>query len=235
MTDDRTPEREFERLLRDAAAHYRVPPPPPLEAMWAVVEATHFDSTRFRIVPALAGRRNVRKWGGTAAGLAAGLLLGIGLGIGISHRASRAPAATPAAMAVVPGERDPAPSAAAPRLDPAYHAVATEYFDETVALLVALPAQLDGDRSDQRLVSQATDLLSTTRLLIDSPAGADPALQALLDDLELLLAQIVRLRVAPDMTQSDLIAEALETHDVLSRLRLAAARVSPPDQMTKSE
>jgi hypothetical protein len=39
----------------------------------------------------------------------------------------------------------------------------------------------------------ARDLLTTTRLLLDSPAGADPARRELLETLELVLVQIARL------------------------------------------
>ena len=66
-------------------------------------------------------------------------------------------------------------------------------------------------------------------VLLDSEAaGSDPQLQALLDDLELVLAQVVRLPAGRDSTQSALINEALQTRDVLPRLRTAAAQVSSP-------
>ena len=70
-----------------------------------------------------------------------------------------------------------------------------------------------------RVRSVAPDLPVTTRLLLDSPQASDPHLQALLDDLELVLAQIVRLprRVAaPDVY---LIDQTVDQREVLPRLR----------------
>ena len=240
------------RLVRDAARDYRVPPPPPVEAMWARIEAGHFDAGRSvgglaaaataaapaprasdatvvdiasgpRVVRGLGGRRHVGRWGGPALGLAAGLLLGVGIGAGLW----RAGAGEPSSVVVAAADR--ARAADALRPDPAYETVAIEYFDQAVALLASLPSELDEGRPDARLAMQARDLLSTTRLLLDSEAaGSDPQLQALLDDLELVLAQVVRLPTGRDSTQSALINEALQTRDVLPRLRTAAAQVSSP-------
>src|SRR5688500_14554976 len=181
--------------------------------MWAHVEAAHFGAERSaavvargaagadgpvpeptvidiasrpRAVRGLGGRRHVGGWGGPALGLAAGLLLGVGIGAGLWR--SGAGAASPAAAIA----SDAAPAAGAVAdvpFDPAYETVAVAYFDQAVALLASLPATLDERRSgsgqpDARLAAQARDLLSTTRLLLDSPtAGGDPQLQALLDDL----------------------------------------------------
>ncbi len=49
-------------------------------------------------------------------------------------------------------------------------------------------------RTDQQFAARAADLLTRTRLLIDSPAANDPAMRNLLEDLELVLAQVVRLQ-----------------------------------------
>lgn len=254
------------RLVADAARGYRIPPPAPVEAMWARIEAAHFGSAtlpsargglldgepdagwpaapavgggarddgvvdlatrRPPVVRGLGGRRHVGRWGGPALGLAAGLLLGVGIGAGLWRQAA-APGASAVATAAPPGS-EAAIVAAAARTDPAYQTVAVEYFDQAVALLASLPSELDEGSPDARLAMQARDLLSTTRLLLDSEAaGSDPQLQALLDDLELVLAQVVRLPAGRDSTQSALINEALQTRDVLPRLRTAAAQVSSP-------
>ena len=244
------------RLVADAARSYRIPPPAPVEAMWARIEAAHFgpagldaepDAGRLA-APAVGGgarddvielaarrpvvvrgvgrRRHVGRWGGPALGLAAGLLLGVGIGAGLWRQAAMSGATVAAAPAA---RSEAAIAAAAARTDPAYQTVAVEYFDQAVALLASLPSELDEGRPDARLAMQARDLLSTTRLLLDSEAaGSDPQLQALLDDLELVLAQVVRLPAGRDSTQSALINEALQTRDVLPRLRTAAAQVSSP-------
>lgn len=212
----------MEALLRDLAPHYRVPPPPPLDAMWAAVEAGHFGRPGLRVVPGSAGRRLLWRWGGPLAGLAAGLLIGVGFGMRLGDRAPALPDTGLVAERVVDVARE-----GAAQVEPAYRQVATDYFDQTAALLVTLPAQLDEGRADAQVVRRASELLSTTRLLLDSPAVADPELQTLLDDLELILAQIVRLPAVGEPGQAALIADALEARHVLPRLRNAAALSSP--------
>jgi hypothetical protein len=48
----------------------------------------------------------------------------------------------------------------------------------------------------------------------------------LLEDLELVLAQVVRLHDAPSRTELDLIHQALDQREVLPRLTNAAADIS---------
>jgi hypothetical protein len=51
-------------------------------------------------------------------------------------------------------------------------------------------------------------------------------MRSLLEDLELVLAQVVRLQNGTDRTEVDLINRALEQRDVIPRLRTAAADIS---------
>jgi hypothetical protein len=67
----------------------------------------------------------------------------------------------------------------------------------------------------------ARDLLTTTRLLLDSPAGRDPSRRALLEDLELVLGQIARLPGADSPAERALIDRALRRGDLLAKLRAA--------------
>jgi len=82
---------------------------------------------------------------------------------------------------------------------------------------------------DGRLSSWARQLLQDTRLLLDSPAGEDPRRRRLLEDLELVLAQITRLGAAAEATrpqgsvaERELIDGTIRRGQVLSRLRSAA-------------
>jgi len=125
-------------------------------------------------------------------------------------------------------ETGAASTGAAPATDgldvPTPEQVATDrYLVRTAALLAELPEELRARRGDAAFVSQADALLLQTRLLLDSPAAADPALRALLDDLEVVLAQVVRLDARRDQMEVDFLHEALEQRDVLPRLREAVA------------
>ena len=80
---------------------------------------------------------------------------------------------------------------------------------------------------DEQFVGRASELLTRTRLLLDSPAANDAEMRSLLEDLELVLAQIVRLQDAhASRTELDLINRALQQRDVMPRLRTAVADIS---------
>jgi hypothetical protein len=95
-----------------------------------------------------------------------------------------------------------------------------------VALLTSLSSDAKSASSDVQLSVRAGDLLARTRLLMDSPAANEPAMRNLLEDLELVLAQVVRLRGTGTRTDLDIINRALEQRDVIPRLRTAVADIS---------
>ena len=222
MTED-----EMDERTREALRGYRVPPAPPLDEMWDAIEERHFGAP----VVSLADRENARgrgtraqrlwrfgapSWGVLVAGMAAALILGVGVG-----RVSRGIAPVPPPE----GRYDYWSANAEP-----YRDATTEYLGQTVALLTALPAAARDGQPDARFVMQAGDLLSTTRLLLDSPAAAsDPRLKTLLEDLELVLAQLARLPSEHGKTELNLIKEALVQRDVVPRLRSAVVSISSDD------
>jgi hypothetical protein len=67
----------------------------------------------------------------------------------------------------------------------------------------------------------AKGLLSNTRLLLDSPAGDDPRRAKLLQDLELVLAQIVQLSPNAAAEDRELIQGSIQQGHVMTRLRTA--------------
>jgi hypothetical protein len=220
MTDDR-----FDKLMRDAADTFRRPPEPPIDEMWAEIEArAGFGSATpaIPITPITAAKRGSRvpRW----LGIAATLVIGIGIGRGSSLVGRQAVPTQPARVAVAE------PSPAIPRNDPAldrpYEIEASQYLGQTAALLTSLPSEAKSGRTDPQFANRATDLLARTRLLMDSPAANEPAMRDLLEDLELVLAQVVRLRSNASRTELDIINRALEQRDVIPRLRTAVADIS---------
>lgn len=225
MDEDR-----FDRFVRETAPGYRPPPAPPLEAMWKRIEEAHFGDTDIEATPLLRlepparrASRFPRWWLQSGLGIAATLLIGIGIGR-FTAPAGEAIVDVPPVAVTEPGTRGDATGAGT-----AYDAATTQYLGQTAALLNALPSEDRPGRTDRFFISQASDLLSITRLLIDSPAAADPELRILLDDLELVLAQIARLPSKRSAAELDLITEALEQRDVLPRLRSAAASLPNSD------
>ena len=108
---------------------------------------------------------------------------------------------------------------------PLYRLAAVQTLTQAEALLTAYRANDLATRNPaaaRQLSQWGREVLSSTRLLIDSPAGDDPKLRALLDDVELVLVQIIRLSGAPpDSTERALIDGAMRDHDLLPRIRTA--------------
>lgn len=110
-----------------------------------------------------------------------------------------------------------------------YKAAAIQTLVQAEALLTAYRVSGDPSRElarDPQEMQQAArwarDVLSSTRLLMDSPAARDPQLRVLFTDLELILAQIVQLSGAPlQANERALIERALRDRDVIQRLRSA--------------
>lgn len=226
MTDER-----LDELMAQAKHSYRVPADPPLDSMWARIEREHFDAGADDawMVQGSAARfpvrsRGLRRWMAPAAGIAATLLVGIGIG-----RYSAAPTSTDSdVLANLPVATDARQLQVAGSVAEPLQRATSEYIDETVALLASLrrDVRTSASPSSARFVAQATLLLGTTRLLLDSPAASDPQIRDLLDDLELVLAQVAKLRSEPRAEELTFITEAMDERAVVPRLRTVAASLS---------
>ena len=187
-----------------------------LDAMWSGIEAEAFPAVTLDSQRRSPG---ARRWIPITriAQMAAVLLLGVVIGR----------FALPGETAVAPTGVAAAVSVDSMSVPEPYHATTSRYLGQTAALLVGFPA--DGQRADRANIGRAKDLLSTTRMLLDSPAASDPRLRALLEDLELVLAQVVRLQADRSADELEFIRQALEQRDVLPRLRTAVADFSADD------
>ena len=194
---------KFERWLQDAAKTYHAPRPTPRDEMWARIET---ERARRAARPVLELRPWMR-WGLAAAAV---LLLGVGIGRWTAHQQTGARGGTSVASADSSGNSDVV-----------YQVAATQYLSRTETFLTGFRADLRARRVDTRLMGQARDLLTTTRLLLDSPAADDPRMRALLEDLELVLVQISQLEAGRDPRNADLITQDMDQRSVLPKLRSA--------------
>lgn len=206
MNDDR-----FETQIREAARDYHRPPETPREEMWAAIDA---ERRRRRSAPRFPELSPAWQWG---IGMAAVLVLGIAIGRWIRPGVGGGPA-TPSASA-----------ASRSRVDVAYQVAAAQYLSRTEILLAGFRADArTGDRPDAQFLAQARELLSSTRLLLDSPASQDPQLKPLLEDLEVVLAQIALLPTSRDTADVEIINQGIDQRSVLTRLRTAIPAGSAP-------
>lgn len=206
MTEERLNE-----LLDDARRTWPMPPEPDYQAMWGRIEREAFSGIRPE-------KSRAPSWRTFSLGLAATLVIGVSLGR-LSMRETAAPAAAVA---------DAATESATPASN-AYDRVASELLGRTVVLLTSLPAEARNVGAGERFSTQATELLTSTRLLLDSPAASDARFKDLLEDLELVLAQLAMLQSGRTRQEIDLITDALEERDVMPRIQSAVARLARGD------
>src|SRR5690606_36949797 len=110
----------------------------------------------------------------------------------------------------------------APNPSLAYRVAAVHALGQAEALLTSFRVDARQGQVDPQVLTWAREVLSNTRLLLDSPAAEDPQIQGLLEDLELVLVQIVQLAgKAPEDEELEWIGQALEQRDLLPRLRAA--------------
>lgn len=196
MNDD-----QWDELLRRTVRDYNAPPETPRDEMWRAIQARRRRTRNLPISP--------RRWIPWAVAAAAVLALGVGLGR-LSVRSGPQPVPAPVAT-----------RAAARPSATAYRLAAAEHLGQSEAFLTLFRASIRPG-GDQRLASAtARELLTTNRLLLDSPAVQDRKTRLLLEDLELVLAEIAQLTPEPRERDLKLIREGIERDGMLPRLRTA--------------
>jgi hypothetical protein len=135
------------------------------------------------------------------------------VGVGLGRLSVPAgPAVTPAPAA--------APVAAAPRVnETAYRLATAEHLGQSEAFLALFRASVRSGGQERLASATARRLLATNRLLLDSPAADDRRTRLLLEDLELVLAEIAQLAPEAPARDRELIQEGMERGGVLPRLR----------------
>lgn len=194
MTEER-----FEEFLKRTLDELEPVPPAPRAEMWAQID----QARRFARKSERASARRV--WISWSVGFAAMLAVGIGIGR-MTARQEVAPPAQQAAISDVTPNRV------------TYQVAVTQHLDRAETLLTSFRTQPADGTPDPQLALYARELLSSTRLLLDSPAGDDPKVAALLADLELILAQIARMS-GPSSEEREIIQDGMNRTAVLPRLR----------------
>jgi hypothetical protein len=198
MMDDRLDEQ-----LRDLAGEYHQPPETPRDEMWVAIQK---NRAAYR-APRRIGWKPFA-WGGLAA--AAVLVMGIMIG---RMGGEKQVADRPNAPGVQINPNDP---------DRAFKVAAVQYLGETEEFLTVFRADVREGQIDANASERARQLLSSNRLLMDSPAAKDPEIGRLLEDLELVLAEISRVSGSgASQEEAGMIDDGIEEGGLLDRLRTA--------------
>ena len=208
-------EDRLDDALRDAVTGYNEPPVAPRDEMWAAIqqrraELRHETSLAKADRPALRFRqpRPVLRW---AAGIAAVLVLGIGIGRFTAGGGDAAPAT---AASPVPAPASSIGGGVALEL------AANRHLEQAETFLTLFRAATASGRSTDLAAETARELLLSNRLLLDSRVSEKPHMQLLLQDLELVLAQIAQLPAEGSRGDAELITEGMDAGSMLPRLRL---------------
>ena len=227
MSDD---ESRFEEFLQREARDYNAPPAAvPRDAMWEKIAAArrtealgrtvapaHGAATPFagEAMDELAVRRQGprRVWIAAVIGLAATLAIGVGLGrMSVSGpEAQVARVSAPGAAAGSTGS----PATGTESFDVA----AAEHLGRAEALLTTYKGEARSRAGDRAINNWTKDMLSTTRLLLDSPAAKDVATRKLLEDLEVVLVQMVQLPTSAGAEDRKMIERTLEHGQLLTQI-----------------
>lgn len=185
-----------------SAERKSIPPAAPRDEMWDAITARRKAE---RVIPIQQGRKRhpLLSW---PLGVAALLALGFGLGRWSQDGGNAKPAA------VATAERT--------AITPALAGATLEHLNRTETFLTGFRMEAGTEAADTTLVNGARELLSTTRLLLDSPGQSDPRTRALLEELETVLVQVAQLHNDPN-DEAELLARQLDEQGTLSRLRMS--------------
>ena len=233
MTDERDgtqeePEVEeaFVRALGDAARRlWNTPPETPREEMWDEIRAAREGDVAESESSTRRFPRPKPWWLGIAAALAIGVALGRVSDEPIGPQTSDAPAVADAGSTTTPTAEPAAESGPEMRSDAEllpYRFATTELLNRSETFLTMVRAGGTAEESTDEVREWARPLLTRTRLLLGSPAAADPELRSLLDDLEIVLVQIAQLP-EDDSEERGWIDEGMDESRLLFRLRAASA------------
>jgi hypothetical protein len=191
---------KFDEFLRHAAKDYNAPRTPRSDAIWAAIEP--------EVARAIAPSRRAA-WPRTvflAASIAATLVVGVTIGRWSSTSSTASPSTASAA----------ADSSASRRQG---RAVTLAHLAEAEEFLTTVRYELESGVPDADRAARSRELLARTRVLLGTPRHRSPEVDRLLEDLELLLAEIAALPSARSSMDRQLLDESIRDGDVIPRIR----------------
>jgi hypothetical protein len=190
---------KFDEFLRRAAGSHDAPRPPRSDAIWAAIEP--------EVARAIAPQnRFLRSRALVVAGAVAATLV---IGVAIGRWSSRAPIV--------------APMAASAQIDSSsrghQRALTLEHLADAEVFLTTVRYELDSGLPDADRAARSRELLARTRVLLGASRTRSPEVARLLEDLELLLAEIAALPPVDSSLDRTLLDESMRNGDVITRIR----------------
>jgi len=207
-----------DKEISEMARRHNEPPEVPRDRMWARIDAARTERRKI-VKPDFTARRSPTfRFLRLGAAVAAVLVLGIFIGR-LTRETGTPPIVDPAPVAVI---QDITPKNETLRRD-VYAMAARDLFGRADFLLTDFKVRSCGKEDLSEVPDWAGGMLVQTRLLMDTPAADDLEMKNLLEELELVLAQILGLskdNCARDMAW---IRQGLNERATIDRLRTVSA------------
>jgi hypothetical protein len=204
---DRMSEERFEAWLKENADDYNRPPANvPRDEMWETIARAR-QARPGQVAGHIGSRVSPMRYA-----VAASLLIGAGMGMGYWLRGGTSTLPVPAVATYTPQQQDSLMRTAT------YDMASVQHLSAVEMMLTSYRANEEA-ATDAAMRRWARDLLASTRLLMDSPAGEDPGRRQLLEDLELVLAQIVQLDPNAPAEDRAQLQRSIAREQVLTRIR----------------
>ncbi len=195
---------KFDEFLRQAAKDYNAPVPPPTDAIWAAIEpdVTQAIGGKSRSFASL----RMTTWAGL--GIAATLVIGVAVGRWTAQKPDVA-ATAPVSVAANDSASDNVRA----------RTVALDHLADAEVFLTGVRADLKSGQADEERAERSRDLLVRTRVLLGAAPNRSPDVERLLEDLELLLAEIAALPQSRGTMDRTLLDESMRDGNLIPRIR----------------
>jgi hypothetical protein len=200
----------MDEMISRAAKGYQAKSQPPADAMWSRIEGDVADAIR-KPEPRI-GRH--LPWLAAGVGIAAALVIGVAIGRRSTQNDARTSATTVATTGITLARADTI-------RDAQVRALTLSHFAQAESFLTEVRADLKTGRNDPDRDSRSRELLARTRLIMASDTRRAPAVEQLLQDLELVLAGIAALPDSGTHAPNDvrLVDERIRVGSMLPRIR----------------
>jgi hypothetical protein len=204
---DRMSEERFEAWLKENADDYHRPPDDvPRDEMWETIARAR-QARPSPVAGSIGPRVSPMRYA-----VAASLLIGAGIGLGYWLRGGTSTPPVAQVAAITTQQQDSL-------IRNVTYDMASVRHLSAVEMMLTTYRATEQTATDQAMKRWARDLLGSTRLLMDSPAGDDPGRRKLLEDLEYVLAQIVQLDPNAPAEDRAFLDRAITREQVLTRIR----------------
>jgi hypothetical protein len=191
---------KFDDFLRQAAQDYNPPVTPRADAIWTAIEP--------QVAQAIAPRnRSIRPLTlFIGAAIAASLVIGVAVGRWTTRQVP-VPPLTAAATTIDSSANRHA------------RAITFEHLAEAEVFLTGVRSELKAGVPDAERAERSRDLLVRTRVLLGASQKRSPEVARLLEDLELLLAEIAALPAERSSLDQKLLDESMRDGNIIPRIR----------------